>query len=260
MLAAAEHVHSEHARFNAQQLDLADGVNKIARSYAVKIDTNRHDAETEGKPKIAWINPLFKSETAQHLSTAAKHKVRAEFLICSGKGSILTENIRENTELIYKSVLSPSGEFVDGSVSPGGTVTYYVLVLQKYEAIRKNSDGTYRYVECENECLIETMRVTVPKAIIISEEEKLEQDIKARTISKKREQLDSQIRKDEGGDVQDIGLAEDKIFERMKKQIDAKSKLKDAEKRLVEKLEAAGATEDMIEEAIEELRNAYPQE
>ena len=235
---------------------MANQINTFIRSYKTEFITDEYDHEAKGKPRITWTNPLFKKDgsTDSFLASLAAEGVRAEFMICSGNGSILTDEIIPNTNLIYKDVLAPSGIFIDRSIKADETIIYYLLVLIKYSATRKNDDGSYRSVNCEVEGVLDTRRLTASHYQPV--EKVVDADIAEKTAILKKKNFDQKFEKmmqQVTGETKDPEHA----FQNILGEIGTRVKRRKFVETKVKEIEEMARTEGMDDEEIEEILEEF---
>ena len=248
--------------------------------YEVKINVDPDNTESQGHPVIEWysrqletnIDALFhmseedKLDQDRLMEMGGKLKllpffedgIAGEIKVYSNSGGMLYDQFAKQAGLLHRSSIESHGLFVDQATPAGHTLNYYLVIEVRYVVSVPDGKGFFSHQERVDEHLVHSERITTPR--VFTEGEKLERDIAERTLWKKREEFDEQVSRDDQKNNPDQSSALDDVLALTKRRMAMEQERNQAVIRLREELTQAGATEEIIEEAVEELLHRYAQQ
>lgn len=277
ILAVSKHLHDSSAELYESAL------------YSSEITVDPKDQETKAHPKISWFSNWLTvdfSEDAQALTdklfndkkidkgdlkdvankmfSEGENKLAYFFdlgiapsiKIYSNSGGLVAKNYSKECLLVFEDTPSGSGEYIDQRVSPGDVVNYYLILECRFQDYFLNSNSRFDTGVKLVEFVIKKTTLKVPE--FIDDEMELKEQIKKRTITKKRQKFKETVEQTEaresgvppGSDID----ASDFLRKRREEKI-AKEKHERELQKIRTALEDEGATEEEIFEAIEEYED-----
>ena len=261
--------------------------------YKANILVDERDNETKGCPKITWHSEwlsfdLYKDiksrsindddqttkvdQLKKHAKQSIEKMVTSEGLnklnsylnlgivpslrIYVGTGSVINNNYPKHCELIYDDSPSSEDEFVDTSASAGQVKNYYLVLESWFIEYFLDADKKIgkRKKVIELQCLSE--RVKVP--LFIDAETGLDEEIKQRTIIKRRQKFNETVEQTEARESGNTTGSNIDASDFLRKRNEEKLAKEEHERELQKirtALEDEGATEEEIFEAIEEYED-----
>jgi hypothetical protein len=229
---------------------------KDIKSRSINDDDQTTKVDQLKKHAKQSIEKMVTSEGLNKLNSYLNLGIVPSLRIYVGTGSVINNNYPKHCELIYDDSPSSEDEFVDTSASAGQVKNYYLVLESWFIEYFLDADKKIgkRKKVIELQCLSE--RVKVP--LFIDAETGLDEEIKQRTIIKRRQKFNETVEQTEARESGNTTGSNIDASDFLRKRNEEKLAKEEHERELQKirtALEDEGATEEEIFEAIEEYED-----